>query len=1137
MKKLTLVLVISLLGVINVSAATPVFGTIQASVDRMYYFGKSKGTGSKFTREIAQLYYDLGTKYGIRGDIALCQSFVETGWFKFTGSVIQASDNNFCGLGATDTYGHWNKCTFSTPALGIEAQMQHLWAYATTKSLPSWATLVDPRFDAVRSSGKRGKAPNWENFGSGMWASASNYASTILSIYNEMMRYTLPVSLTADKTSASLTAYKGASKPTVQVKISASGLSSDISYNSSTSAFEVTASNWNARTGGTLTIALNTSREVGSYTGYVKVQSGSYSVTINLTGTIKEPLLSFSEGWNCSETKSSTTKFGWDATKIRNFCYHAGKLYCVYDHKNIKVINAQTGADLGNLNLSSVVTGGTYTLCDVKCLSDGHIVACNLAKSGQELRVYAWDNDQSAPYLLYSTTNMNGASRLGDCIEVSGEWLCNLVLTFAFDTGTETDILEFKRNCSGNWTTSKTKVTTDGSTQYAIGATPRAYTHSTGWWIDGLQNFPAWTTYDSSSNSAVVQCKVNTGEPWGSSHHEFSWRGMKYAVNLKFSDRVSGNSTSTFKGGRMRVIVDDSGNFSTVTQVGEYPSGGLGTTRNTNGTGDVHVNTDGSSFVEAWVLSTLQGFAYYKYGSVPTNNPGTIGPLKPRLSASVSSLKFNQPAWTTAKKTFTVSGNGLEGDIKLSISGSPYFKLSQSTISKSAGSGTIEVTYYPDKIGTHTATINITSTNADAISISLSGEGTWPQVVDDDVKSMTQVWNSMGNGSVKSWMSLSDNYYRSMAYSNGKIYALHAAVSTAPEIKIVDAYNGNLQGSLNVTGISTGLFYLSDIVAVDGKILACNIPNSSTPFMVYQWDSDSATPKTIISDSNHGGDATNKWCGAQMSVSGNLTNGRIWITNQGCSEVYYYTISNGSVSQTSTKISLTSSGSAFAGGDGRGAADIVYNADGTFWYSGKATYPTLFSASGVAQKTMNGGALGNVTYGTALDMFNFGEKKYLAATTYKSAASSANVGFVLIDVTNGAENAETYKVWYPESGLGSSANDQRVTSVCHDVRNGGGTLDIWVGACKQGIAYYTYSGGKNSAVSTMPMKKTEIISRNGQITLAGAEARRITVYSMTGAIVADVVNANYLDFDAAKGLYIVKAVDVDGNVTTKKIMM
>ena len=65
MKKLALVLVISLLGVINVSAATPVFGTIQASVDRMYYFGKSKGTGSKFTREIAQLYYDLGTKYGI----------------------------------------------------------------------------------------------------------------------------------------------------------------------------------------------------------------------------------------------------------------------------------------------------------------------------------------------------------------------------------------------------------------------------------------------------------------------------------------------------------------------------------------------------------------------------------------------------------------------------------------------------------------------------------------------------------------------------------------------------------------------------------------------------------------------------------------------------------------------------------------------------------------------------------------------------------------------------------------------------------------------------------------------------------------------------------------------------------------
>ena len=40
----------------------------------------------------------------MRGDIAFIQGIVETGWYRFTGSV-PPSYNNFAGIGATDSGG------------------------------------------------------------------------------------------------------------------------------------------------------------------------------------------------------------------------------------------------------------------------------------------------------------------------------------------------------------------------------------------------------------------------------------------------------------------------------------------------------------------------------------------------------------------------------------------------------------------------------------------------------------------------------------------------------------------------------------------------------------------------------------------------------------------------------------------------------------------------------------------------------------------------------------------------------------------------------------------------------------------------------------------------------------------------
>ncbi|MGI6548114.1 MAG: stalk domain-containing protein [Bacillota bacterium] len=136
---------------------------------------------------LVALYWSIAPKYGVRPDVALAQACKETGFFRFTG-VVQPEQNNFCGLGATgpDNPG----ACFPDPATGVEAHIQHLYAYATDGPLPEGTDLVDPRFRHVR----RGSACYVEHLGAGEnptgvgWAYPGiDYGQSIVSRYLHAM--------------------------------------------------------------------------------------------------------------------------------------------------------------------------------------------------------------------------------------------------------------------------------------------------------------------------------------------------------------------------------------------------------------------------------------------------------------------------------------------------------------------------------------------------------------------------------------------------------------------------------------------------------------------------------------------------------------------------------------------------------------------------------------------------------------------------------------------------------------------------------------------------------------------------------------------------------------------------------------
>lgn len=178
------------------SAGTiPIMGTSRLSAEQLviWFSGRQPQPAGIYAATVpvgtlAQYFIDEGSAEGVTGDVAFVQGIVETGWFRFDGSV-PASANNFAGIGATDTDSR--PAFFPDARTGVRAQIQHLRAYADPGATacavpPLHNPCVDPRFHLVLP---KGKTPTWNVMGNGNWATASTYGASIVSRYEEARQF------------------------------------------------------------------------------------------------------------------------------------------------------------------------------------------------------------------------------------------------------------------------------------------------------------------------------------------------------------------------------------------------------------------------------------------------------------------------------------------------------------------------------------------------------------------------------------------------------------------------------------------------------------------------------------------------------------------------------------------------------------------------------------------------------------------------------------------------------------------------------------------------------------------------------------------------------------------------------------
>ena len=125
-----------------------------------------------------------------------------------------------------------------------------------------------------------------------------------------------------------------------------------------------------------------------------------------------------------------------------------------------------------------------------------------------------------------------------------------------------------------------------------------------------------------------------------------------------------------------------------------------------------------------------------------------------------------------------------------------------------------------------------------------------------------------------------------------------------------------------------------------------------------------------------------------------------------------------------------------------------------------------FDASGkITDEVLPAAALGGSRYGTAFAPFNVGNKKYIAAITYKTG-NIGNGQIAIIDVTDGIAKATAPIMNLPEEGFGSVNNAQFASAV---IAQAGGSLNgnisLYVNVHNQGIARFFYEGESKDAIS------------------------------------------------------------------------
>ncbi len=208
--------------------------------------------------------------------------------------------------------------------------------------------------------------------------------------------------ITATPSSVTLTGVQNSvNPPSKEISVVAEDLSADITITHS-ELVRYTLSNWNARTGGKLTVILDTSKELGEHTGTLTLSSGTTVQTITIHATISE---------KTQNTPDWTTPMS-DGTS-RSMAIHDGTLY-LSKSDGYYTVNRETGT----LTTHAVSGIGGFHGHNFRVTLDGQMLVGNTGYGANNALTVYKVNSTTATSLANITTN----GRTADYFNVYGNW-------------------------------------------------------------------------------------------------------------------------------------------------------------------------------------------------------------------------------------------------------------------------------------------------------------------------------------------------------------------------------------------------------------------------------------------------------------------------------------------------------------------------------------------------------------------------------------------------------------------------------------------------------------------------------------------------------------------------------------------
>lgn len=171
----------------------------------------------------------------------------------------------------------------------------------------------------------------------------------------------------------------------------------------------------------------------------------------------------------------------------------------------------------------------------------------------------------------------------------------------------------------------------------------------------------------------------------------------------------------------------------------------------------------------------------------------------PRITVNPSTLEMSTTVGTPVTATFTVTGANLTSRVALSLSGDNAFSLSTSSISASQAENgvTVTATFNPSTVGIHEATVTLTSTDAESVTVKLNGTAeAVPLVTYDPV--MLEAGNITSTSFAATWTDQTPA-------ENVESYTLEVSTKpSVPEVQLIGSlvgtdFTGSASGYYNIT--------------------------------------------------------------------------------------------------------------------------------------------------------------------------------------------------------------------------------------------------------------------------------------------------------------------------------------------------